>query len=249
MKNNKLKREIIFSVVWIIIYFLLVILANILSDKILKIPDSINALVEIVFPLAAIAFLKKEKLLSYYGLNSLKELDSKNLFYFVPMIMLPVVNLRFGIHITHSWQRILLIFIEMLGVGFSEEMLFRAFLMKTLMNKSTKVAIAVSSIIFGVLHITNIFDGADIGLTILQSIYATAFGFMCAMFFYKTNNIIPCMLCHSAADITAIFLPDDLSIIDEYIGCIAFTVLSVFYAVYLIKTKKSLVKQEKRSND
>lgn len=242
MKNNKFKREMIFFVVWLIIYFLFVILANIVSNKILKISDSINALVEIAFPLMVLGFLKKRNLLSFYGLNRLKELQSKNLLYFVPMIMIPVVNLRFGIHITDSWQQIVLLFIEMLGVGFSEEILFRAFLMKALMNKNVKAAIVVSSSIFGAFHIFNILGGANIGMTILQIIYATAFGFMCSMFFYKTNNIIPCMLCHSATNITNIFMPDNLSIIDECIGCTTFTILSVFYAGYLIKTKKSFVK-------
>lgn len=227
---------------WIIIYFMLVILANILYNTIIKIPNSINALVEIIFPISVIIFLKEKKLLSYYGINSLKRLELKNLLYFVPMIIISLVNLRFGIYINYSWQQILLISITMLGVGFSEEILFRGFLMKAIMNKNPKAAILLPSIIFGIIHITNLFSGANIIMTILQVIYATFFALMCSMFFYKTNNLIPCMICHSITNITDVFLPNNLSIEDQCIGCIAFIIPSAFYAWYLYKTKECFVK-------
>ena len=131
----------------------------------------------------------------------------------------------------------------MLGVGFSEEILFRSFLIKAIMNKNTKAAILLPSIFFGIIHIKNLFGGADIVMTILQIIYASAFGLMCSMFFYKTNNIIPCMICHSITNITDIFLPKNLSIEYQYIGCIAFIIPSIFYAWYLYKTKKSLIQE------
>lgn len=220
-----------------IIYFSLVISANILSNMVIKIPNSINALVEIVFPLTIIIILKKKKLLSYYGINDLKLLNYKNLLFCIPMILIPLVNLRFGIHINYSWGQLILISISMLGVGFSEEILFRSFLMKAVMNKSTKAAILFPSILFGVIHLTNLFGGADIMATILQVIYAVSFSLMCSLFYYKTNNIIPCMICHSITNITNSFLPDDLSIQYQCIGCIAFILPSAFYALYLCNIK------------
>lgn len=241
-KNNKFIKEIQYSIVWIIIYFILVILANILSDRIIKISNSINALVEIIFPIIVITLLKRKKLLSYYGINSLKKLEFKNLLYFIPMIIISLVNLGFGIYINYSWLQILLISIAMLGVGFSEEILFRGFLMKAIMNKNPKVAILLPSIIFGIIHITNLFSGSNIVMTTLQVIYATFFALMCSMFFYKTNNIIPCMICHSITNITYTFLPNNLSIEYQCIGCIAMIISSVFYTWYLYKTKKILVK-------
>ena len=121
MSNNKFKREMNFTIISIIIYAVLVISANVLSNIIIKIPNSINALVEIIFPIGIIIYLKNKKLLSYYGINSLKKLNYKNLLFFIPMIIISIANLSFGIHINYSWQQILLISIAMLGVGFSEE--------------------------------------------------------------------------------------------------------------------------------
>lgn len=242
MSNNKFKREINFTIISIIIYAVLVISANVLSNIIIKIPNSINALVEIIFPIGIIIYLKNKKLLSYYGINSLKKLNYKNLLFFIPMIIISIANLRFGIHINYSWQQILLISIAMLGVGFSEEILFRSFLIRAVQNKNTKIAILLPSIIFGLIHIANIFGGANIFATLLQVIYATSFGLMCSLFLYKTNNIIPCMICHSFTNITDIFLPNDLSVKYQCIGCILFIIPTAFYAWYLYKTKRDLVK-------
>ena len=242
MTNNKFKSEIIFFAIMISVYFALVNLANILSVAI-NIPNSINAIVEIIFPIAVIVYLKKKKLLSYYGINKLKWLHYKNLLFCIPMIIVALTNLRYGIHINYSWYQIILISIESLGVGFSEEILFRSFLMKAIMNKSSIVAISISSIVFGMLHIFNLFSGADVKLTIAQVIYATALGLVFAMFFYKTNNVIPCVMCHSVINITNTFLPKGLSNAQMCTGWIIIIITSIFYAYYLHKTGKVLIKK------
>lgn len=240
MKHSTFKKELLFFVIWTVIYFILVILANVLSNYVIKIPNSINAFVEILFSIVVITYLKKKSLLSYYGINSLKNLHYKNLLFCVPMIIIAFLNLGFGIHINYSWQQLLLISIAMLGVGFSEEILFRSFLIKAVINKNTKAAILIPSIVFGVIHLTNLFGGANLIQTVLQVIYATSFALMCSLFFIKTNNIIPCMICHSIANITNSFLPNDLSIEYQCIGCVAFIIPSAFYALFLYKTNKSL---------
>ncbi len=242
MKHSKFKKELKFFVIWTVIYFMLVILANVLSNYIIKIPNSINAFVGILFPIVVITYLKKKRLLSYYGINNLKNLNYKNLLFCAPMIIIAFLNLGFGVHINYSWQQLLLISIAMLGVGFSEEILFRSFLIKAVINKNTKAAIFIPSIIFGVIHLTNLFGGANLFHTVLQVIYATSFALMCSLFFIKTNNIIPCMICHSIANITDSFLPNDLSIAYQCIGCIAFIIPSAFYALFLYKTNKVLTK-------
>lgn len=240
MKHSTFKKELIFFAIWTVIYFALVILANVLSNFVIKIPNSINAFVEILFPIVVITYLKKKSLLSYYGINSLKNLRYKNLLFCVPMIIIAFLNLGFGIHINYSWEQLLFISIAMLGVGFSEEILFRSFLIKAVINKNTKAAIFIPSIVFGVIHLTNLFGGANLIQTVLQVIYATSFALMCSLFFIKTNNIIPCMICHSLVNITNSFMPNDLSIKYQCIGCIAFIIPSAFYALFLYKTNKFL---------
>lgn len=243
MEQNTFKKELIFFTIWTVIYFILVILATVLSDYIIKIRYSINAFVEILFPIVVITYLKKKRLLSYYGINNLKNLCYKNLLFCVPMILVAFSNLGFGIRINYSWQQLLLLSITTAGVGLSEEILFRSFLVKAVLRKNAKAAIFIPSIIFGAVHLANLFVGANLIHTLLQVIYATSFGLMCSLFFIKTNNVIPCMICHSITNITSSFLPNDLSIAYQCIVIIAIIILSAFYALYLYKTNKNLTSE------
>ena len=158
------------------------------------------------------------------------------------MIIIALGNLRYGIHVNNSWEQIVYISLEALGVGFAEEILFRSFLMKAIINKSATAAIIISSIVFGIIHIFNLFYGANTITTLAQVIYATALGLMFSIFFYKTNNIIPCIICHGIINMTNMFLPKDLSNEQLYIGWIIIIIPAVFYSLYLYKTKKPLVK-------
>lgn len=241
MLNNKYKSELIFFGISMSVHYVLVNLAIKLSSVINK-PNSINALTGIVFLIGMITYLKKKKLLSYYGINNLKELEYKNLLFCLPMIIIALGNLRYGIHINNSWEQIVYISLEALGVGFAEEILFRSFLMKAIINKSATAAIIISSAVFGIIHIFNLFYGADIITTLAQVIYATALGLMFSMFFYKTNNILPCVICHSIINMTNTFLPSNLSNEQLYIGWAIIIIPAVFYSWYLYKTKKTFVK-------
>ena len=231
----------IFCVIMISVYYVLVNIANRLSRTV-NIPNSINAVVVIAFSAVVIFYLNKKKLLSYYGIKGLRELDYKNLLFCVPMIIVALCNLRYGIHINYSVHQIILISLKMLGVGFSEEILFRSFLMKAIMNKNSTAAIIISGVVFGAVHIFNLLFGADTVMTLAQVAYATALGFMFSMFFYRTDNIIPCIICHSAVNITNTFLPKDLSDGQMCAGWMIVIISALAYSLYLHKTQKPLIK-------
>ena len=111
------------------------------------------------------------------------------------------------------------------------------------MKKNVTLAIIVSSIAFGMLHLLNILMGADVISTIFQVIYASAFGFMYSVFFLKTSNIIPCIICHWLSITFAAFLPINLPIYLKALQCLAITVISVAYGIYMLKLKKELNKK------
>lgn len=237
--NSKLVKELGAVLVWIVIYAIVSNIAISLSEAI-HIPNSITAIAYVLLCTIIILILCKRSKLEYYGFNSLKELNAKNLLYYIPFVVVASVNIWSGIHINNSLSQILLITICMVCVAFIEEVIFRAFLMRALMNRSSLLAIIVSSSLFGIIHFLNIFVGADLVSTILQVCYAMAFGFMCATFFYKTDNIIPCIICHAVGNALDTFLPKDLSVTMQYAGCIAIVVFGSSYGIYLLTTKKKL---------
>lgn len=241
MNKKAFEKELIFTIIWICIYFTLLISANLLSQAI-NFPNSFNAIIEIAFPILVIYYLKKKNLLSYYGLNDLKKLNHKNLLYYLPMAIMVLSNLIFGISVNYSTGQIILISISMLGVGFSEEILFRSFLIRTLEKINKKLAIILPSVIFGLLHLVNLFGGAGLLETMSQVLYASFVALAFSLFFVKTNNVIPCMITHVLVNITDIFIPNNLSITKQAIICIVLIVASGFYAFYLYKTNKKLTK-------
>ena len=181
--------------------------------------------------------------MSYYGLESIKKLDCKNLLYFIPLIIIAFVNLLKGINLNVSTNQFILISICMICVAFFEEILFRSFLMRTLMNKNDVLALIVSSSLFGLIHLINIFSNdSNIYEIIMQSVYAFSSGFLYASFFYKTKNIIPIILGHALLNFLNIFLPLDLTLMEQIIGCSIICIISIVYATYILKTKKQLRK-------
>ena len=238
-REKKKSKDALISVTWLFLYLILIWLANITS-ALIGLPDSMNALSEVFFCILVFFWMKKRGQLSYYGIRSLKDLNYANLLFFTPMLFISFSNLMFGINIKYTWYQTLFIMIAMLGVGFSEEILFRGFLMKALMNKNVKTAILFPSLFFGILHLLNLLGGANLLLTILQCIYAFFFALMCSVFVYRTNNIIPCMICHSITNITDIFMPDNLTIQRQLLGCVVVIIPSAFYTLYLLRSKNEM---------
>ncbi len=91
---------------------------------------------------------------------------------------------------------------QCLSVGFFEEMAFRGCVfMLALQGRRRSVkdvfwAIVISSAVFGVLHLINIFTSSPIAV-ILQIGYSFLIGGMCAVVLLKTQNIWHCVLLHA----------------------------------------------------
>lgn len=105
--------------------------------------------------------------------------------------------------LTEPSYRIFLFLIECLSVGFFEEILFRGILLIILIQSfnhhkyGTVYAIFLSSAIFGVFHIVNLWNGASVLNTILQIGYSFLVSMMWAVMFLKTKNIWLTMILHA----------------------------------------------------
>ncbi len=235
-KSNSFKFDIIFAICWIVIYVVIFNCAALLSD-VIGIPNLLTVVVGFLMCIFIFLILYKQKKLAYYGLNSLKNLNHFRLLLYVPMIIIASVNVWQGFYINDSVTQIIFISLSMICVGILEELIFRSFLMKALLHKGPTIAIAISTLIFGLFHALNLIFGADLVPTLLQVMYSMAFGFMCCAFFYKTKNIIPCIVCHALGNILDIFLSQNISLTFQYIGCGVITIISIGYGIYLLLAK------------
>ena len=115
-----------------------------------------------------------------------------------PWIPLVTKTATFGR--TDLWGVLLL---HVLFVGLLEELAFRGILLQLLLRRFGKTkkgiwqSVILSSVLFGLLHLTNLMEGADVLSTFMQVGYSMLTGTLCAVLFIGTGNIIYCIIFHS----------------------------------------------------
>lgn len=92
--------------------------------------------------------------------------------------------------------------------GVCEEVQFRGLLVPNfirILNKRSGiyVALIVTSVLFGAVHIGNIFVGADVGTSFYQAFYAFALGMVFAAVLIRTGNLWAGIIVHGLIDTTA----------------------------------------------
>ena len=93
-----------------------------------------------------------------------------------------------------------------------------------------------SAITFGIEHIVNLLNGADIIPTIIQICYAISLGYFFVIIFYKSKSLVPCIITHAVINSLAIFNVE--STISLYISSLILIVIPLGYAIYINKTIK-----------
>jgi membrane protease YdiL (CAAX protease family) len=152
------------------------------------------------------------------------------------MILLVFVNFIGGVGINNTFFETLFYMLSMLCVGFLEEIIFRGFLFKMIAKDNLKLAIVVTTITFGIGHILNLFNGADILPTLVQICYAMAGGYLFVMVLIKSKSLWPCIITHSLLNSLSIFGVGS-GMIYEILVPILLIGISLLYVRYINKIK------------
>ena len=120
---------------------------------------------------------------------------------FLPAAVTLALALRFG----GSWapQRLLVFALLALLAGITEEVLFRGLAYAALRRLGIGRAVVGSSLLFGLVHLLNIAQGADPITTALQVVYAFALGCAFAAALEAGGRLVPLMAAHAATDLFA----------------------------------------------
>ena len=229
------KSEVWFAVIFIIAYvagdsFLIQASESVGIEMIYTIPYNL-LLLGIMF-----AFIGKNHLLGYYGINKVKCKASK-LLYYVPLVIIATVNIWFGASFKMGLQATVVYFVAMIVTGVAEEMLFRGFLFKAMSKSNIKSAIIVTSITFGIGHIVNLVNGnsADYVETICQIFYAVAIGFLLAAVLYVGKSLIPCIMTHAMLNALSSFSNEEVIDAVQIPVSVVLCVVSAVSAVLIFK--------------
>ncbi len=108
---------------------------------------------------------------------------------------------------------VLFAFLRALAPGFSEETAFRGpgvanYLRRIPTEKGVVTIFWLSSVIFGLMHMTNALLGAPLWITIGQSAYAVGIGMALCAVYLRTGNLWPSILAHTSLDFMELIRAD-----------------------------------------
>lgn len=220
-------HETLFTILLILIY----LISNSLCINNYGLTSYQIVLCNLILSSLIILFIIKNKLSKYYGLTNIKE--PKKFLYFIPLIIIISMNLWTGININNKAIEIIFFILNMIFVGFLEEIIFRGFLFKMMEKDNVNTAILVSSLTFGIGHILNLLNGAELIPTLIQICYSTSIGYLFAIIFYKGKSLLPCIITHSIVNALSIFNIENN--VTTYITPIFLLIISISYSIYINK--------------
>lgn len=226
------KNELTFSIFWIVLYVVLFSAADQISAG-LGTAKIVTAPLTVVMTVFLAVWIGKNGLKEKYGLAAIR-LDYKKYLYFLPLVLIASTNLWRGVTLRMSVLESGLYVLSMLCVGFLEEVIFRGFLFKALCKDHVKQAVVISSLTFGIGHIVNLLNGAEVWSTLLQICYASALGFLFTIIFYRSKSLLPCIVTHSVINSLSTFAVEGSKMFGMA-ATVGLTVVSLLYAVWIEK--------------
>ena len=169
------------------------------------------------------------------------------------LMLLPVLILHW-IGSVASWVQfgtasVFIAFLRAFAPGFGEEITFRglgvANYMRTIKSeKQITVIFWLSSVFFGLVHLTNAFVGADLMVSVIQALYAIGIGLLLGAVFLRTGLLWPIILGHMSLDFMEFIRADMGSsggiMVNFGVGdwiTIAAGVLGAVVGIYLMRKK------------
>lgn len=227
MKKIFEKHETLFCILLIIIY----IAVNSVCVQNFGYTSCVGFVVNTILSVCLVALVLLLGRAEYYGFTKVRNL--KEYLYFIPLAVIVSVNLWNGFNINNTPSEIIFHILTMVNIGFIEEIIFRGFLFKMMAENNIKSAIIVSAVTFGMGHIINLLNGAELIPTLMQICYATAIGYLFVIIFHKSKSLVPCIVTHCLVNSLSVFnVENTLSL---YIAPVVLTVIPLAYAVYINK--------------
>lgn len=229
---NKLfeKHETLFCMLLIVFY----IVINSVCVQNFGYTSCISFIANTIFSVCLIALVLSLKKSAYYGFTKVQNL--KQYLFFIPLVLIISVNLWNGFNTNHPTSEIVFHILTMINIGFIEELIFRGFLFRMMEKSSLNSAIIVSAITFGMGHIVNLLNGAELIPTLMQICYASAIGYLFVIIFHKSKSLVPCIITHCLVNSLSIFnVENTLSL---YIAPVFLTIIPLAYGIYIHRTVK-----------
>lgn len=227
MKKFYEKNELWFAIAWIIVYCgVSVPIRGAYGDESAAMLAGLA-----VIAAGLLAFVKTAHLEEKYGLVKWRG-HAREYLFFLPVLVLMTGNLWGGVGMAYEGTAQLFAVLSMFLVGLVEELIFRGLLFRALLQRDAPpVAITISAVTFGIGHIVNLLAGQGGLESLIQVIFAVAWGFLFTMLFYHSGSLLVCIFVHGMVDVFAKFATGVSR--SDYIYVTVTILVSIAYCLYL----------------
>ncbi|MBR5445150.1 MAG: CPBP family intramembrane metalloprotease [Clostridia bacterium] len=256
IKNFSQQKPVLFSLVICCISFLFLkgsgLLFSVLPDNTLM--NVVDELFCMLWPVALSLLCGFRFIYMSKGFGSTLK---AGMAVFVWYLFTLVVNILNAVLVTHAeWQTfpvILVGVLAMIGIGVREEVIFRGIIGNSLAlkhgtdKKGLWFAVLVSSALFGIVHITNIFNGVEVLGLIAQIIGAFAAGLLYTAIYLRGGNIWFLVLIHALTDAAGLFVSTftvtTVSEVDQVsnlniVGALILVCVDICLSLFLLRKSK-----------
>lgn len=164
-----------------------------------------------------------------------------------PAAFILLINLVVGIQTQASISHRLLAIVVALLVAIFEEGLFRGVIFGTLQQMKWPAQLwgqmAISAVIFGGMHLFNLLQGASWQGTLMQVIYAFALGMLFAAVAYRTQSLLPTILCHWLIDAAGLQGSQAVAGNPNFVSVVIYLVFSgvtILWALWITRSAKQI---------
>ena len=230
------KKEILFAVIWIVIYVIGSSVMDQLSEQV-GTAQCLTIPFHLILIAGLLTLIVRNGLQRKYGLCRAIHGAGKMLWY-LPLAVLASVNLWLGAAQRMPVTESVFYACSMLLTGVLEELIFRGLLFRAMSRSNVRSAIVVFSLTFGIGHVVNLINGSGANLlsNLLQVMYAAAIGFAFVEVFYRGGSLIPCIVCHSVFNALSTFSNEAAWTPEvEIIVSMILIVIAGGYGLWLIK--------------
>lgn len=196
---EKERKQRFYSIAFVIC---LVLFVNSIPFSLFIDSDLINFIINVIIKISSIFYI------IYYinkeGLNNLKLNKKPKVLLMIPLFIICFSNFfvaifqKLNVNSDIDYLFILSQLLIAILTGIIEELLFRGLVFQEfLINTNKTKAIIYSSLIFGGIHLLNISSFASIPQVLVQVVYSSFLGFLLAISYLKTENIIVPIIFHT----------------------------------------------------
>ncbi len=209
MKKNKKSIFIYFLemlIVFILIDGVITVLPSVISNNITYYKYGTELLLEVIY--AALVLIVMILFKNSYVFTAKKQKFVKSITLGFPMLIIAAISLLGSLSSLDGFNfgNFINLLLLTIFIGIAEEFLCRGWLQNEFIERygDTKkhivLSLLFSSLIFGLIHFSNMLAGQDLFTTIIQVIQATSTGLLLGSIYYKTKNIWAVIFLHSIYD-------------------------------------------------